>query len=234
VKISILLPAFNEANNIAKTIEGLMKFKADFGEKYDLDIDILVIDDGSTDETFNKAKQCNVNAIKLAQNQGKGGALREGIKSADGDIVVFLDADLKESSYEVYKLILPILRNESDVVIAKFKPVKKKGGFGFVKTLAFKGVKFFTGQEITSSLSGQRAFKKHVLDDIGYIPDGYSLEVGMLIDILNKGYRVKEVEVDMSHDVTGRDFKGFMHRGKQFMDILKVLMSKLRERNTVA
>ena len=49
----------------------------------------------------------------------------------------------------------------------------------------------------------------------------------MLIDILRKGFVVKEVDVNMQHDVTGRDFRGFMHRGKQFWHILKVLISKL-------
>ena len=113
------------------------------------------------------------------------------------------------------------------MVIARFKPVRGKKGFGFVKALAFYGVKFFTGQEVTSALSGQRAFKKEVLDEIGTIPEGFGIEIGMLIDILNKGYIVKEVDVDMWHDVTGRDLKGFIHRGKQFWHILKVLVSKM-------
>ncbi|NLZ52227.1 MAG: glycosyltransferase family 2 protein, partial [Thermoanaerobacteraceae bacterium] len=125
-----------------------------------------------------------------------------------------------------YKLISPILSDEADVVIARFKPPGTKKGFGLVKTLAFYGVKLFTGRNITSALSGQRAFKREVLDAIGTIPEGFGIEVGMLIDILKNGFIVKEVDVDMHHDVTGRDLKGFLHRGKQFWHILKVLVSK--------
>lgn len=226
MKISVLIPAHNEEDNIEATLTGLRKFKDDFCIKKDIDLDVIVIDDGSSDNTYIKAKDFGVKAIKLKPNRGKGGALREGVKKATGDVIVFLDADLKKSSYEVYKLITPILEYDADVVIAKFKPPKKKGGFGFVKGLASQGIKFYTGQEFASSLSGQRAFKREVLEDVKHIPDGFGLEVGMLIDILKKGYDVVEVETDMYHDVTGRNLAGFIHRGEQFMDILKVLISK--------
>ena len=137
---------------------------------------------------------------------------------------MFLDADLRQSASEAYKLLLPIINNTADVTIARFKPSDKPGGFGLVKALAAGGVKFFTGQKLTTALSGQRAFKRHVLENISPVPDGYSLEVGMLIDILTKGYRVVEVDVDMYHDVTGRNWHGFVHRGTQFLDILKILV----------
>lgn len=231
MKISVLIPAHNEEDNIGKTLESLEKFNEDFCKKKDILLDIIVIDDGSSDNTYIKALNYNVKAIRLKPNRGKGGALREGVKKVRGDIIVFLDADLKESSYEIYKLVIPILKNDADVVIAKFKPPKKKGGFGFVKALASWGVKFFTGREFKSSLSGQRAFKRQVIEDIDHIPDGFGLEVGMLIDILKKGYNVIEVETDMYHDATGRDIRGFIHRGKQFFDIFKVLVSKLGVKN---
>jgi len=234
VRISILIPAFNEENNIESTLRGLAAFDTDFCSGRNLELEILVIDDGSADKTWEKAASCGARAIRLEKNMGKGGALRQGIKEAKGDIIVFLDADLKESSGEAYKLIEPILSGDADVTIAKFKSVPGKKGFGLVKALAYYGIKFFTGRRISSGLSGQRAFKRKVLEEIGYIPDGFSLEVGMLIDILKKGFCVREVDVNMRHDVTGRDLKGFMHRGRQFADILKVLISKFRRRGAVA
>lgn len=234
MKISVLIPAFNEERNIESTLKGLRSFQEDFCRKRNLDLKILVIDDGSLDKTYEKAVESKAIAIKLKKNLGKGGALREGLKKAQGDIIVFLDADLKETSKEVYKLIVPILEEDVDVTIARFKPVAGKKGFGLVKSLAFYGIKYFTGHDIKSGLSGQRAFKRKVLEDIGYIPEGFSLEVGMLIDILKKGFSVREVDVDMQHDVTERDLKGFIHRGKQFIDILKVLIMQFRRRGAVA
>ena len=98
--------------------------------------------------------------LELKENKGKGNALQEGLKNVDGDIIVFLDADLRESSGEVYKLVSPILKDEADVVIARFKPPSKKKGFGFVKSLAFYGVKFFTGKEVTGALSDKGPLRK--------------------------------------------------------------------------
>ena len=227
MKISILIPAFNEEKNIEQTLKGLEDFKNTYCRENQIDLDLLVIDDGSVDQTCIKASKAGARVLELKENKGKGNALREGLKNVDGYIIVFLDADLRESSAEAYKLVLPILKDEADVVLARFKPPGKKKGFGFVKALAFYGVMFFTGKEVTSALSGQRAFKKEVLDAIGTIPEGFGIEVGMLIDILKKGFVVTEVDVDMYHDVTGRNLKGFLHRGKQFWHILKVLISKM-------
>lgn len=227
MKVAVLIPAFNEENNIRQTLKGLEDFQNAYCKDKQIQLDVLVIDDGSRDQTHIIATEIGARVLRLKDNKGKGAALQKGLNNSDGDVIVFLDADLRESSREVYKLVLPILNNEADVVIARFKPVRGKKGFGFVKALAFYGVKFFTGQEVTSALSGQRAFKKEVLDEIGTIPEGFGIEIGMLIDILNKGYIVKEVDVDMWHDVTERDLKGFIHRGKQFWHILKVLVSKM-------
>ena len=80
------------------------------------------------------------------------------------DIIGFLDGDLGNTASEVEKLIIPIINNECDVTIAKFPPAKKKGGLGFVKNLAKNSVYEMTGVELTSTLSGQRIFKKEVLE----------------------------------------------------------------------
>lgn len=217
--VSVLIPAYNEEDRISDTIRGLTDI-----EEID---EIIVINDGSTDNTVERAKKVGAKIVNIKNNSGKGTALKEGLKFVKNDIVVFLDADVGLTSREVKKLIVPIINDEADVTIAKFPKVNIKSGFGLVKSLARKGIKYFTGYEIESSLSGQRAFKKKVLDDIKTFYKGYGIEVGMTIDILNKGYKIKEVEVNMTHSVTARDISGFIHRGKQFIDILKVLLYKL-------
>lgn len=218
--VSIIIPAYNEENKIIKTLENIV------------DIDeineILVVDDGSSDNTFEFAKKVKSEKIKLhklEKNSGKGYALNFGLKNIDknSEIIGFLDADLGETSSEVIKLINPILENKADVTIAKFPPAKKKGGLGFVKNLAKNSVFEMTGVELTSTLSGQRIFKKEVLDKFDEIPFGYGVEVGMTIDILKYGYKIEEVLVDMTHSETGRNLKGFIHRGKQYYHIKKVL-----------
>jgi glycosyltransferase involved in cell wall biosynthesis len=218
-KVTVIIPAYNEANRIKSTIDALKNLES-INE-------IIVIDDGSTDETFDIAKSTGINVFKTPKNAGKGEALNFGIKKAAGDIIVLLDADLGESAKEASKLIVPLISKETDVTIAKFPKAKRKGGFGFVKRLSRFGVKHLTGQIVETVLSGQRGFKKEVLDKLPPFESGYGVELGMTVDILRLGYSIKEVEVNMTHAETGRNLKGFIHRGKQFWHILKVIIKRM-------
>lgn len=215
-KIVAVVPVYNEENKIQDTVESLSNI--------DLIDNIIVVDDGSTDNTYNIVKKLDVDIIKLEKNSGKGYAIKSAIKNLEYDFLVLVDGDLGKSSYEIEKLIYPIINNEADVTIAKFPPPKKKGGFGFVKKLAKKGIYHYTGVEINSGLSGQRVYKKEVIDSIGEIPDTFGIEVAMTVETLRKGYSIKEIDVNMTHDETGRDLKGFYHRGKQFLNILSTLI----------
>ena len=224
--ISMIIPAYNEEVKIKDTLESIKGIE-EINE-------IIVVDDGSTDKTTKIASEVNsekIVVLKLDKNRGKGYALNYGLKIAmkNADIIGFLDADLGSSSNDVKKLIDPILNDEADVVIAKFPPAKKKGGLGFVKGLAKDSVFEMTGVELDATLSGQRLFKKEVLEKFKEIPFGYGVEVGMTIDILKHGYKIKEVLVNMTHSETGRDLKGFIHRGKQYYHIKKVLKQKKKE-----
>lgn len=218
--IIALIPAYNEEERIVNTIKAIKKSR--YINR------IIVVDDGSKDNTAKKSLDNNVEVIKLKHNRGKGSALNYGIKKIlnnDG-IIVFLDADLEHSAWEADKLIFPILNNQCDVTIARFKSPKIKGGFGLVRSLAKYGVKYFTNVEIDSSLSGQRAFKSEVLRNINYLPNQYGVEVSMTIDILKFGYSIKEVDVEMTHRETGRNIRGFIHRGRQFYQIFFTLLNK--------
>jgi len=217
-KVSVLIPAFNEEKNIYHTIEAVQASK--------LVDNILVIDDGSKDNTKEIALSSGVKVLSLEENKGKGYALKRGINEVvdKNQIVVFLDADLRDTALEVDKLIIPVLEDKCDVAIARFKPPKSKGGFGMVKKLAKEGVRFYTGYNISYSLSGQRAYKSEVLKNIKWLPSNYGIEVSMTIDILRLGYRIKEIDVDMIHRETDRNINGFIHRGKQFIQIFKTLV----------
>ena len=224
--ISIIIPAYNEENKIKDTLESIKDIK-------EID-EIIVVDDGSSDKTSEVAKSVKsdkIHVITQSHNRGKGYALNNGLKEAmkKADIIGFLDGDLGNTASEVEKLITPIINNECDVTIAKFPPAKKKGGLGFVKNLAKESVKEMTGVELTSTLSGQRIFKKEVLEIFDEIPFGYGVEVGMTIDILKNNFKIEEVLVNMTHSETGRDLKGFIHRGKQFYHIKKVVRQKKKE-----
>ena len=131
--VSIIITAYNEENKIKDTLLGIVDIQ-EINE-------IIVVDDGSSDNTENAAKSIvndKIKVFKLDKNRGKGYALNYGLKKAmeNADIIGFLDGDLGSSSSETIKLIKPVINNEVDVTIAKFPPAKKKGGMGFVKRLA--------------------------------------------------------------------------------------------------
>ncbi len=213
-KVTVIIPAYNEENRIGQTIYGL-RTSSYVNE-------ILVVDDGSRDRTASAAEEAGVRVIRLPHNSGKGNALNHGILHASGEVLAFIDADVGESSGEVDKLLCPVLAGEADVTIGVFPPPQKKGGFGWVKRLARYTVRKHTGCCLSAVLSGQRAFRKEVLGIIGPIPGGYAAEVGMTIKILREGFRIVEVPVNMSHRETGRNLKGFVHRGRQFADIFRL------------
>jgi glycosyltransferase involved in cell wall biosynthesis len=221
VKVSVLIPAWNEADRIDRTILAVRTL--------DIVDEILVIDDGSTDETYRVSLEAGARVIRHSTNYGKGAALYSGLLMTEADVVVFLDADMCETAVEIEKLIRPILQDRCDMTIGRLpKPVT--GGFGIVKNFARNGIKKLAGVDLQAPLSGQRALNRSVLDSIGSLGDGYGVEVAMTIDAARSGMRLLEVEVDMKNREYGRDLRGFLHRGKQFVQIARVLLNRWQMR----
>ncbi|MDT3698143.1 MAG: glycosyltransferase family 2 protein [Thermincola sp.] len=218
-KISILIPAHNEEKYIYQTVQAL-KSIGEVGE-------LIVIDDASNDKTAILARQAGAMVISLPRNLGKGGALNAGFAQATGDVIALVDGDLGSSAVEIAKLLAPVLAGHADMTVAKFPKARKKGGFGLVKGLARNGIKWYTGLETLAPLSGQRVMTRQVADFLGGFESGYGVEVGMTIDVARKGFRITEVEANMTHAETGRDLHGFLHRGRQFIDVARVLASRL-------
>lgn len=119
-KIAAIVPAYNEANNIGRVLEALTQ--TDFLH------DIIVIDDGSTDNTAQVACRFDkVNLIKNAKNKGKAHAMQQGVAATDADILFFCDADLKGLTPEIIKQIIePVIRREYDMYIGLRNNVMQK------------------------------------------------------------------------------------------------------------
>lgn len=217
--VSALIPAHNEENIIQSTITALKRIP-ELRE-------IIVIDDASSDKTAEAAQEAGAIVVSLKRNHGKGGAMNKGMAFISGDIVALVDADLGSTASDVSKLIHPVVSGKADMTIAKFPKARKKGGFGLVKGLAVKGIKMFTGMEVLAPLSGQRVLKREVIESLKGFESGYGVEVGMTIDAARKGYKIMEVDVNMTHSETGRDLRGFMHRGKQFFHVAQVLARRM-------
>ncbi|HOA41121.1 MAG TPA: glycosyltransferase family 2 protein [Halanaerobiales bacterium] len=211
-KISVIIPAYNEGSFIAETLDNLRENWID---------EIIVVNDGSEDDTSEIIKRYPVKLIDLKKNQGKGKAIWEGIRHSRGDILIIVDADLGSSVREIKKLVQPILNEDFKLVIG-ILPIRG-GGRGFVRKLAEHGLRYYTGKTMKAPLSGQRAFRREVLEYLLPFQEGFALEMGMNIQILKNNLKFTEVECLFEHRVTGKDLGGYLHRWKQFKDILLYL-----------
>ncbi|MDX9871892.1 MAG: glycosyltransferase family 2 protein [Clostridia bacterium] len=213
--VSILIPAYNEAERIGASVQALRQ--AGF------EGDITVVDDGSGDDTADIASKQGARVIRLTENRGKGGAIMAGQAYLQSEIVLLLDADLQDSAGQALLLAEPVMTGQADMTIAVLPQGNSGRGFGLVKRMAQLGVRMMTGKRVKAPLSGQRCMKKSVLESLLPLAPGFGLEVGMTVDALKLGYRLFEVETALCHDPPGRDWRGFVHRGRQFCDVCAAL-----------
>ncbi len=223
MKVSIIIPARNEADRIGLTIKALLESKpAEIGE-----LEVVVVDDASKDETSEVAKKAGATkVIRLQRHGGKGAALRRGISEATGDLLLFVDADLGESASGMWELVKPVINDETDMAIASPPPDPTGGGFGFVKGFSAWAIRIITGFNASAPLSGQRALKRSLLEGIS-IAEGYAVETALTIDAISAGFRVSEVSVPLKHRALGKSWRGFLHRAKQFWDIFTAILPRL-------
>jgi glycosyltransferase involved in cell wall biosynthesis len=219
--ISVLIPAFNESERIAATLAALRELP--------LDTEIIVVDDGSQDDTARIADEAGATLVLRQENQGKGAALQRALHFATGDILLLLDADLGDSAREATKLLEPVLSSAADMTIATFPVIPGKGGGrGFVVRKARQGILSLAGRTMEAPLSGQRALRREIIEKCGGFAAGWGAEVALTVRALWWGYRVLEVPTEMTHRVTGKDMASVLHRWRQYKSVARTLR-KLEE-----
>ena len=225
-KVVAIIPAFNEEDRITATINAVQSIP---------EVNrIVVIDDGSKDNTAQLAVDAGARVIRSTRNVGKGPVLEHAAKQhEDADVILLLDADLADTARQATLLLEPVLAGKLDMSIARFPKPTGKAGFGLVKKLARLEIRRSGGrdEDFQAPLSGQRAVTQSCLSDIRPFARGYGVEVMLTVRALRAGYRVQEIETTMAHKATGRNLRGFLHRGKQFRDVLgAVILLNLKRR----
>jgi dolichyl-phosphate beta-glucosyltransferase len=236
VYLSLIIPAYNEAERIRPSLETAFQYLKD--RKYEAEI--LVVDDGSKDSTIQVVQgfidehlpeagiRCLL--IPLGSNQGKGAAVRRGMLEAKGKIRIFTDADLSTPVYEVEKVIPLIESQQFDVVIGsraaegrklvkKHQPWYREAMGRFfnvlVQALVFRGIadtqcgfKAFSDRAALNLFSRQKVM-------------GFSFDVEILYLARRAGYRVKEIAVEWYNDE--RSTVGALSdSARMFMELLRI------------
>lgn len=220
-----VIPAHNESERIAATVKAARGIPNV--------VRVLVVDDASTDDTAERAAAAGAEVLCLERNVGKGAALQSGLEHTrrGRDAVLLLDGDLGESAAQGALLLAPVLAGKADMTIARFPKPANRAGFGLVMRLARWGIRRWgrADFEAAAPLSGQRALTPEAVDAVMPFASGYGVEVALTARALRAGLRVVEIETTMAHAATGRDLVGFVHRGRQFVDVARALLELRRE-----
>lgn len=227
----VLMPAHNEAAHISASVKAAESISGVHT--------VIVVDDASRDQTAALAEAAGADVVALTKNRGKGGALDAGLARVrqrhPDDALLLLDADLGETAAQGGRLLSPVLSHDADMTIATFPDTGMKAGFGLVMNLARAGFRVLGGSAgrafpAEAPLSGQRAMSPLAWNAIAPFAFGYGAEVAMTVRALRAGLRVVEVQTQMTHAATGRDLRGFLHRGRQFAHVAWALVRLTFER----
>lgn len=202
MKLSVIVPVYNEKKTIGEILRRLEQVK--------LDKEVIVVDDGSIDGTRKKLERLKEKFKKFkvvyhSQNQGKGAAVRTGLKYVTGDYVVVQDADLEYNPKDIPRLLKPILEGKTKVVYGtrlKRWPNLKRDERTPRFLLHFFGNRFlslitslFYGQWITDMETCYKLFPKKALKGIQLKACSFDLEPELTSKLLKRGYRILEVPI---------------------------------------
>ena len=222
--IAVIVAARNEADRIGETLAAL---RGAFPGAA-----LWVADDASSDGTAEAAMAAGAQVVSRGRPHGKGanaGAAAEAALSGEPAprLVLLCDGDLGASAAELAPLVDAVERGECDLAVAAFGR-RVGGGFGVALGFARWAIRRRCGLETSAPISGQRAMRVEVLRAALPFARGYGMEVGMTIDAVRAGYRLREYELDLSHRATGRSLAGFAHRARQLADFARVYLSRRR------
>ncbi|ADB50005.1 glycosyltransferase family 2 protein [Conexibacter woesei] len=220
----VLIAAHDEADRLPATLAALQEVFP--GAR------VVVADDGSTDGTAEVAAAHGAEVARSERNVGKGGAATLGAErllalahEPDPPVILLCDGDLATSAGALAQLVDVVAAGEADLAVAAFAR-RVGGGFGLAVGFARWAIARRCGETFDAPISGQRALRADLLPAVVPFAPRFGMEIGMTVDAVRAGYRVKEVELPLTHRATGKTLQGFLHRGRQLKDFVAVYLAR--------
>jgi glycosyltransferase involved in cell wall biosynthesis len=224
VGLSAIVAARNEADRIAATVAAV---RGAFPGAA-----IWVADDASDDGTAEAALAAGAQVVSRGRPHGKGANVTAAVEAAlsvspPPRLVLLCDGDLGGSAARLAPLVTAVEAGECDLAVAAFAQ-RLGGGFGLALGFARWAVRRLCGAETEAPISGQRALRTETLRDCLPFAAGFGMEIGITVDAVRTGHRLREYELDLEHRATGRTAGGFLHRAIQLRDFARVYASRMR------
>jgi hypothetical protein len=204
--VAVVIPAYNEASNITQVLAGLPP------DVCGLAVHAIVVDDGSTDDTTERARAAGVAAVQLPLNRGQGAALRAGYRLALGtgaSVVVTMDADGQHQADDLSRLVQPILEGEADVVhgsrvLGQADPTHPTRKLGI--TLFSWLLSVLTSSRVTDPSCGYRAVRTEALRSLVFHQDQFHT-AEFLLEASKRKLTMREVPVTVTSRISGTSKK---------------------------
>ena len=232
-KVAVVIPCKDESERIGATVLAARAIP-----HVDL---VLVVDDGSLDDTQHIAREAGAVVVRHSHNRGKAAAMETGaavvaMRDAPGKperLLLFLDGDLGMTAVNTAPLVTPVREGLADVAIALL-PQSETARNGVVVKAAQRAITRMTGWTPTQPLSGSRCLTRVAFEAATPLARGWGVEVGMIIDLLRAGFVAVEVPCDLHHRASTNDWAGKQHRAAQYRDVILAVNTRQIRRGVQA
>jgi glycosyltransferase involved in cell wall biosynthesis len=216
-RLSVIMPAYNEGASIAAVL-------AKVGAQLP-DAELIVVDDGSADNTADLAEGAGATVIRQPYNKGNGAAVKAGIRAARGDVVLLLDADGQHDPADLPRILAPI--GPYDLVVAARSRASNATwtrGWGNAALNSFAS--YLTGMEVLDLTSGFRAMKHdRIMEFVHLLPNRYSYPTTSTMAFIKAGYSVKFVSIAAHQRIGGASGQKLLRNGVVFATIILRMMT---------
>ncbi|HTP08961.1 MAG TPA: glycosyltransferase family 2 protein [Anaerolineae bacterium] len=220
-QLSVVIPAYNEEGGIAEILDRVLSIQSGLQKIGVAGPEVLVVDDGSKDRTAEiVCSYANVRLIKHLRNRGYGGALKTGFANANGNLLSFLDADGTYPPEYFPQLCQTIVNDGAELVVgsrmagakSEMPKTRRLGNLIFARLVSIIG-----NQKVSDSASGQRVFRREILEQLYPLPDGLNFTPVMSTRAIHENIKMVEVPIPYSERV-GRSKLSVVKDGVRFLN----------------